>query len=702
MKSVTNWGNHPVVRVDWLETDRLDAMQRFLVADHTPAIARGLGRCYGDSSLSPRIFSSLAMHRVLAFDKDTGQITCEAGVSFDQLLRIIVPEGWFLPVTPGTKFITVGGAVASDIHGKNHHIEGSFSQHIHALDLMGPDGRIHTCGPEKQTELFRMTCGGMGLTGVIMCVTFQLKKISSAYIAQRNLVARNLEEVMALFETHKEATYSVAWIDGLAKGKALGRSILMLGEHTDAASCPPPPLQLKPSRKLTVPFHFPGFVLNRFSMQAFNAVYYRQPKRRSTFTTGYESFFYPLDGILHWNRIYGKRGFTQYQLVLPMASSEEGITEIFRLLQKEGFGSFLSVLKLFGKGGSGILSFPMEGYTLTLDFPLSDRLYPFLNKLDDLVLRHGGRLYLTKDVRMSAVTFFTSYPGAASFKTFLKQWDPEGRFASLQSNRIGLTTSFSPSSEASAHTSGSSMTNKKSVLILGASEGLGKALALRYARAGWNVRMASRRIEQLENAAKNIETETSVRPSVQVLDVTDIGAHEAFVNTLNPLPDAVICSAGYLGNQDLGMRDEEECDRILQTNFTGPVSLLNKLAAAFAKRGSGAIIGVSSVAGERGRQSNYLYGSAKAGFTAYLSGLRNRLQPDGVHVLTVIPGFMRTPMTEGLPLPGPLTASADRAADDIYRAHQKGRNVLYTLWMWRWIMWIIRTIPENVFKKLKL
>ncbi|MCB0395255.1 MAG: SDR family oxidoreductase [Flavobacteriales bacterium] len=695
MNTATNWGNYPVVRADWYEGNQPDKIKDWLFAEDDPVIPRGLGRCYGDSSLGERIWSSNALDRILAFDPVTGMVRCEGGVSLDKIITTCLSAGWFIPVTPGTRYVTIGGGIASDIHGKNHHSEGTFSRHVLSLTLLAPDGRIVTCSPSEQPELFHATSGGMGLTGIILQATMQLKKVESAWIKQVNKKAANLEEVMALFDTHIASTYSVAWIDTLASGKNLGRSILMLGEHALASEVTGNPFEIPAKRKITIPPFFPSFLLNRLSVTAFNKWFYFRNANRGEFLTDYDEYFYPLDSLLHWNRIYGKKGFTQYQLVVPIESGKEALTKILDECRSAGYASFLSVLKLFGDQAPGMISFPKKGYTLTLDFPLNKGLLPFLERLDAIVKDYNGRLYLAKDVRMSEQMFFDTYPGAEDYRNFLKQWDPDGRFASLQSRRIGLSKI-----QTTNHNGSSMEKNTKSVLVIGASSGLGRALAKKYAQEKWEVTLASRDVAALNLLAGEIEKESGKRPAVEAMDVAAMETHRSMASRL--APDTVICCAGYLGNQENAMEDPEEFRKLMDTNFYGPASLFNEWARVFARRKSGCLIGVSSVAGDRGRQSNYAYGSAKAGFTAYLSGLRNRLQPDNVHVMTVIPGFMRTAMTEGLPLPAPLTASPEQAANDIYKAHMRRKNVVYTLWMWKYLMMIIKMIPEPVFKKLKL
>jgi FAD/FMN-containing dehydrogenase len=345
-------------------------------------------------------------------------------------------------VTPGTKFITVGGAVASDVHGKNHHVDGSFSAHVLDMDIVLASGALMTCSKTIYPDLFWATCGGMGLTGIITRVRFDLKKIETSYIRQKQIKAKNLEEIIRLFDEYKEYTYSVAWIDCLEKGAHFGRSILMLGEHANLedldAEKKAAPLRLPKKRQISFPFTLPSFVLNPFTVKAFNFLYYgKNFKREINNVVGYEPFFYPLDAILHWNRGYGNSGFVQYQFVLPL-ESKQGLVEILQRISAEGLGSFLAVLKVFGKQDD-LISFPKEGYTLALDFPVRKGLFEFLDTLDKIVLQYGGRLYLSKDARMKPEVFFEGYSNTAAFIEILKKYNPDFKINSIQARRLNIT-----------------------------------------------------------------------------------------------------------------------------------------------------------------------------------------------------------------------------------------------------------------------
>ncbi|PWV55972.1 FAD-binding oxidoreductase [Chitinophaga sp. S165] len=440
-KRLANWGNYPAMSCDETTFSQEEQVQDF-ISTHSSVIARGNGRCYGDASLAQHSVSTLKYDKVLAFDTTNGVFECQSGITLDQILDIIVPQGWFLPVTPGTKFITVGGAVASDVHGKNHHVDGSFSGHIIDMDVITGNKETITCSASIHPDLFWATCGGMGLTGIITRVRFGLKKINTAYIRQKQIKAQNLEDLIRLFEEYKDYTYSMAWIDCLQKGDSFGRGILIVGEHATPEELNEQqrkaPLQLAAKRKLSVPFNLPSFVLNTLTVKAFNWLYYlKNTKREINNIIPYEPFFYPLDAILHWNRGYGKAGFVQYQFVLPL-EKKEGLIAILQKISDAGLGSFLAVLKIFGKQDS-LISFPMEGYTLALDFPVRKGLFEFLDKLDEIVLQYGGRLYLSKDARMKQEVFWQSYPNAQKFADIIKTYNGTKLFRSVQSDRLLLT-----------------------------------------------------------------------------------------------------------------------------------------------------------------------------------------------------------------------------------------------------------------------
>ena len=438
-KKLAGWGRYPVVDCVTREPSTADDAA---VALTTPAIARGNGRSYGDSSLAPEgTVITRRLDRMLAFDPATGRLTCEAGTLLSDIVETFVPRGWFVPVTPGTKFVTVGGMIASDVHGKNHHGAGSFCDHLEAIELALGDGLVFRCSPTEHADLFAATCGGMGLTGIILTATFRLIPIESAWIAQTIERAPNLGRLFEIFEANTHWTYSVAWVDCLASGGDLGRSVVFLGEHATAeqvlAAERAAPLRLAARKPKPVPFDFPQMALNRLSVRAFNTLYYRR-QREGAATVGLDGYFYPLDSLLAWNRIYGRRGFVQYQCVLPLESSRAGLTELLDAAAREGNASFLAVLKLMGPESFGLLSFPMRGYTLALDFPVQPPTLRLLDRFDAIVAAHGGRIYLAKDARMGAAALERGYPSLPTFRDVRRRYGLQERFRSAQSARLGL------------------------------------------------------------------------------------------------------------------------------------------------------------------------------------------------------------------------------------------------------------------------
>jgi decaprenylphospho-beta-D-ribofuranose 2-oxidase len=430
-KRVTNWGNYPAVTANVHEGANVDEL-RDVVQKYESLIARGNGRCYGDSSLGENIVSTLKLNHFLSFDSGQGIIECESGVLFSDILNVIVPKGFFLPVTPGTKYITLGGAIAADVHGKNHHCEGSFSNHVVSLRILTSEGAVVSCSQDENPELFWQTCGGMGLTGIIVSAKFRLKPIETTYIQQISHKVPDIDSVMRLFEDSADHTYSVAWIDCFGRKKNLGRSLLLLGEHALKNQLPPQladePLRVPLPSRLNLPVFVPVFSLNYASVKLMNSVYYHKHlSKKSEAVVHFDSYFYPLDGISHWNRAYGRQGFVQYQFVLPKETSYDGLIEILERIERSGQGSPLAVLKLFGEQDpNAVMSFPREGYTLALDFKVNEKVFTLLDELDELVLRHGGRIYLAKDARMNSEIFHKTYSKIVH----------SNRFRSAQSTRL--------------------------------------------------------------------------------------------------------------------------------------------------------------------------------------------------------------------------------------------------------------------------
>lgn len=443
-QNLSGWGRYPAEECAVFRPEKRRTVAEVLRSDQQPHyIARGLGRSYGDTAVNGGggVVSTVRLNRMLAFDDDTGVVECEAGVGLSEILEVFLPRGWFLPVTPGTKFVTVGGAIANDVHGKNHHRDGTFSAHVLMLTLLTPGGETMECSPELEPEVFWATVGGIGLTGVILTAKVRLQRVESAYMKVDYRRLKNIQETLdTIRETDADYQYSVAWVDCLAKGKSLGRSVLMLGEHAVPDALPAgtqDPFGARARKKPGVPFDFPGIVLNPLSIKAFNAMFYATHPSSDGKIIDYDTYFYPLDAIHNWNRIYGKRGFTQYQATFP-TGREEGLVNLLDRLSAASCASFLAVLKRFGPQGPGLLSYPFEGYTLTLDIPIREGLLAFLADCDRLVLEYEGRLYLAKDMCMNAEAFAAMYPRVGEFRKVRHKLDPQGVLSSRMARRLKL------------------------------------------------------------------------------------------------------------------------------------------------------------------------------------------------------------------------------------------------------------------------
>jgi FAD/FMN-containing dehydrogenase len=444
-KPLSGWGRYPVESCHVFRPEKRSEVAATLASGlQSSYIPRGLGRSYGDAALNENagVIWHIRLNRFLSFDSASGELECESGVSLAEIIQYFLPRGWFLPVTPGTKYVTVGGAIAADIHGKNHHQDGGFSNFVRDFRLLTPTGEVLLCSPTAHPEIFWATVGGMGLTGVVLSARLRLRRVDSAYIFVDYYQAPNLEDALATMEASDERyEYSVAWIDALATGKIMGRSVLMRGNHAAAAELP-----ARVRHALTAPtgpqwnlfVDLPSGTLNRLTVKAFNTAYYAVHRTAPRRLVSFEKFFYPLDAINQWNRMYGKRGFVQYQIALPQASGRAGLHTILDRLARSGRASFLAVLKRFGDGGNGLLSFPLRGYTLALDIPVARGLVPFLHELDRMTLDYGGRIYLAKDAVLRAQDFAAMYPKLESFRALQRKLDPERLFSSSLARRLRI------------------------------------------------------------------------------------------------------------------------------------------------------------------------------------------------------------------------------------------------------------------------
>jgi FAD/FMN-containing dehydrogenase len=419
-----SWGRYPaapaqtVVPLHWRDQE--------LPAFAGTALPHGNGRSYGDSCTNAggALLYTRGLDRFIAFDPTLGVLRCEAGVLFSEILEVIVPHGWFLPVTPGTKFVTVGGAIANDVHGKNHHRAGTFGEYVRCFELLRSDGTRLECSHSQNAELFRATIGGLGLTGVITWAEFTLQKIAGPWMDVETARFASLREFFALSaQAESESAYSVAWIDCAATGNAFGRGVFLRADHAEASAAP---AAAYARRRLRMPFTPPFSLVNQTTLRPFNTRYFNRQKPGRALSH-YEPYFYPLDAIEDWNRIYGPRGFLQYQCVVPMNVAEAALSDLLRQIERSGSGSFLAVLKVFGdRAPAGILSFPRAGTTLALDFPnRGQATLDLLERLDDVVSAAGGAVYPAKDARLRHARFVQYFPG---WQAMLPHVDP--RFSS--------------------------------------------------------------------------------------------------------------------------------------------------------------------------------------------------------------------------------------------------------------------------------
>lgn len=416
---VSSWGN--VVRREHGIVPLRDRHASFPdVAPFTSVLPYGNGRSYGDSCLNvgAGLLATRTLDRFIDFDPHSGIVTCESGVLLADILHVAMPKGWFVPVTPGTRFVTVGGAIANDVHGKNHHRAGTFSRHVRRFELLRSDGQRLLCSDSENTEWRNATIGGLGLTGVIIWAEIELRRIAGSWMDVETIRFANLNEFLALCaESDRDFEYTVAWVDCLGRGKQLGRGLLQRANHAAAETTG----ARNPSRRISVPFAPPISLVNGASLRLFNTAYYhRQRGARRRSVEHFESFFYPLDGILHWNRLYGPRGLYQYQCVVP-GTGADAVAALLEAIATSGLGSFLAVLKVFGRLESpGMLSFPREGATLALDFPnRGARLERLFGELDIIVRDAGGRIYPAKDGRMPGHLFRSGYPRWREFSRFI-------------------------------------------------------------------------------------------------------------------------------------------------------------------------------------------------------------------------------------------------------------------------------------------
>jgi short-subunit dehydrogenase/FAD/FMN-containing dehydrogenase len=675
MTKLYSWGRYPnkpqTPHPCYWRQDILPSFEQY-----TSLLPYGNGLSYGDSCLatSGHVLHTRTLDRFIHADWLNGIITAEPGVTLEEILSLAIPQGWFIPVTPGTKYVTLGGAVANDVHGKNHHVRGTFGCHVQRFGLVRSDETHHICSTAQNPELFSATIGGLGLTGVITWATLQLLPIKSSRVDAITMRFNSLDEFFALSAEHDpHHEYSVAWIDCLAKA---GRGILTLGDHASTGE-----LIVNHNAAYSMPITPPISLINNVSLRLFNTLYYHACSAgKVKKSLDYNPFFYPLDRLLKWNRIYGPHGFQQYQCVIPNHTAQDATRELLKIISVSSNGSFLAVLKRCGNIASpGLLSFPLPGISLALDFPQRDAL--------NTIVSHIG--YHCATSRRAVVSCKRCTYVGRRFSTFLSSMGTIRKAA-----RSSLMFSFLETSNL-----------MKKILVIGATSAIATACSRLWATEKSDFFLVGRNSDKLQQVANDLSARGAHAVSVDTLDLNHTDAHEKMLDAcflVLGTVDIVLIAHGTLPDQKTCEQNTLIALKEFSSNGLSVIALLTTLANRMAHQKSGTIAVISSVAGDRGRPSNYLYGSAKAAVTTFCEGLRARLFKVGVHVLTIKPGFVDTPMTAGLPLPQALVVTPEHVAKDIVKAIQNKANTLYTPWFWRWIMLIIRAIPPSIFKKLGL
>lgn len=432
IKKISGWGGYPSQKSEVITPTSLSSFKD-LIKEKKNLIARGMGRSYGDSANGDIVFQTNCLDNFISFDFKSGIISVESGVTLREILKIIVKYGWFLPVSPGTSYVSVGGAIASDVHGKNHHHVGSFGQHVLSIKILLGTGEIVTTSPNEMQDLFYATCGGMGLTGIILSAKIKLIPIKSSLIKQKSIKLYSLSKLCEALEEYNKFPYCVAWIDCLAKDSKDLRSILTIGEHCDDKY-----LDLKIKNPFSIPFYTPVSLLNDFSLRVLNSSYWLKTKNNEIKLVSLMKYFYPLDKLSGWNKLYGRAGMIQYQFVVPKINGINNLNKIVNKILSSRNTSFLGVLKLFGEANKNLLSFPIEGYTLTLDFKMSASTIKLLNELDEIVSEVGGKINLCKDSVMKELIFKKTYTRWRDFQSVREKYGAIEKFSSAQSKRLGL------------------------------------------------------------------------------------------------------------------------------------------------------------------------------------------------------------------------------------------------------------------------
>ncbi len=653
---VSNWNGRPVVENATLIP--------FKKGQKTPenSCPRGNGRSYGDASLQQNIIDCTGNKQTLELNGDI--LTASAGFTLTDILNFCIPKGYILPVIPGTQHVTVGGMIAADVHGKNHESHGAIGSWIESIEIQLQQGEVVTCSLTENEELFRMTIGGLGLTGTIISAKFKLNSLDTITFKQNVSKFPSLDGMIEALD-QSTAPHKTGWFSFFQMDR-----FLLLENSPKKGGTIPSDFQLRKA-KIKVPFKSLPFVQPAL-MKIYNKRYARN-LLKSEKDIRIDDVLFPLDSISNWHYLYGSRGFYQLQFSFPKEGiSEKMKTVISRILESK-FVPVLAVVKKHGTQKSvGTLSFVQPGFSFAFDFVYKRGLIDFLRELNDEIADLGGRVYMVKDALMNATTFEKMYPEAPKFKARLSNYN-DGSIQSLLSNRINLTTSMN-----------------QRFLIIGANSDIAQACIPYFEKGGAQLILGSHKPNVLQNGSHEVVEMDVTKPEDAIQKIESLQF------------DGVLYAAGSLLENEEALFGDI-ADQTMAVNYTGAVRILGAVAKKFIDQKKGTIVGISSAGAVRGKTSNIVYGSAKGGFDHFLAGLRQYLHPKGVRVVTIRPGFVATKMTEGLDLPAKLTATPDQVAKTIVKHALKGnRNIVYTKSIWRPISWIIRNIPEPIFKRRQL
>lgn len=714
------WGAGPGAESWILRPDRADdvgaALERFrLRADRewTGVLARGMGRSYGDAAqLTDGLVVDTTRLKGSELDPASGTVTAAAGVTLAELLGRLVPAGWMLPVVPGTQHVSVGGAIASDIHGKNHGTAGTFGSHVTALGLMTAAGEELTLRPGD--GLFDATLGGMGLTGVILWARIELAAVSSPFLSVDTDRVDDLDHVLAALR-EPGGPHRVAWLDLLGPGPA--RGVVTRAAHLPTDAVPGGMRGVATvDARATVPVGWPGVMLRPAGVRAFNELRFRRaPARGRGQIESIGAHMFPLDALDAWPRLYGRRGFLQYQLVVPYGS-ERVLERVIDELRRAHLPCFLAVLKDFGEANDAPLSFPVAGWTLALDLARGlPELEPALDRCDELVAGSGGRVYLSKDARMRHEALRAMYPRLEEWRAVRDGADPDRVWRSDLAERTGLIADppngLGPAygaparAAATARVADARADAERRVLLVGGTSEIGLAIVRRLGSVG-PVRpfLLGRDPNGLARAAASLEQTLGARAERDLLDADDLDAHEPVLarafERAGPF-DVVVLAVGVLGAQSGLDADRDEAVRVMRVNFLGGGSLLLAALRALRRQGHGTLVVLSSAAVERPRASNPVYGAAKAGLDSLAQGLADSVAGTGVRILVVRPGFVRTRMTEGLK-PAPFATTPEAVAEATVGALGRSAHTIWVPQGLRYVFAVLRHLPRPIYRRLPL